>query len=90
MTPDSNVVLFCLLNKLLEIWNGIIDINITFIQWLLKTVKKKKKKSLGTSPVVQWLRLCFHCRGAGLIAGWGTKIPHATWHSQNINKWINK
>ena len=25
---------------------------------------------------------CFHGRGLGLILGWGTKIPHATWHGQ--------
>ena len=35
--------------------------------------------------------LRFHCRGAGLIAGQGTKIPHASRCSQNkqTNKVIN-
>lgn len=28
--------------------------------------------------VVQWLRLRFHCRGAGLIPAQGTKTPHAS------------
>ena len=36
-----------------------------------------------TSLVVQWLRLCASMAGGtGLIPGWGTKIPHAAWHSQ--------
>ena len=30
--------------------------------------------------------LCFHCKRQGLIPGWGTKIPHATWCSQNEQK----
>ena len=29
-----------------------------------------------TFLVVQEFRLCFHCRGHGLIPGLGTKIPH--------------
>ena len=32
---------------------------------------------------------CFHCRGAGDVGsypGWGTKIPHATRHSQTTKK----
>ena len=40
----------------------------------------------GTSLPVQWLRL--HTSNAGdtaLIPCWGTKIPHATQHGQNIN-----
>ena len=28
--------------------------------------------------------LHFQCRGRGLIPGLGTKIPHATWHNQNL------
>ena len=33
--------------------------------------------------MVQWLRLyTSSARGADLIAGWGTKIPHAAWCSQ--------
>ena len=38
-----------------------------------------KARILGTSLVVQWLRLCTSNAGdAALIPGWGTKIPHAT------------
>ena len=39
-------------------------------------------KGVWTSIVVQCLRLCFQCRGVGLIPGQGTKIPHATWWGQ--------
>lgn len=28
----------------------------------------------------------FHCRGTGLVPGWGSKIPHATWHKTNNNE----
>ena len=36
-----------------------------------------------TSLVVQWFRLCASTAGdVGLIPGWGTKILHATGHSQ--------
>ena len=42
------------------------------------------KDQQGTSRVIQRFRLCAGC--AGLIPGWGTKIPHATWHSQKIFK----
>ena len=35
-----------------------------------------KREDLGTSLVVQWLRI-FHCRGYSSIPGQGTKIPHA-------------
>ena len=42
---------------------------------------------LGTSLAVHWLRLCtFNAGGRVLIPGWGTKIPHALWHGQKINK----
>ena len=40
-----------------------------------------KSLGLGTSLVVQWLRL--HAPSAeslGSILGWGTKIPHAAWY----------
>ena len=38
----------------------------------------------GTSPVVQWLRLCAsNSRGVGLILSLGTEIPHASWHNQS-------
>ena len=34
--------------------------------------------ALGTSLVVQWLRLCtFNAGSSGSISGWRTKIPHA-------------
>jgi len=30
-----------------------------------------------------WLKLhTFTAEGTGLTSGWGTKIPHAPWHSQ--------
>ena len=49
-----------------------------------------KSYGIGTSLAVQWLRLCSStAEDKGLIPGQGTKIPHATWHSQNI-KIINK
>ena len=39
----------------------------------------------GTSLGVQWLRLhVFNAGDAGLIAGQGTKIPHAVLHSHKI------
>ena len=39
----------------------------------------------GTSLVVQWLRLCTSTKGGeSSIPGWGTNIPHALWHSQNV------
>ena len=38
-------------------------------------VKKKKKTNLGTSLVVQWLRIWDSMAGGiGLIPGWGTKL----------------
>jgi len=41
----------------------------------------------GTSLAVQWLRICTSIAGStGSIPGQGTKIPHALWSSQNINK----
>ena len=50
----------------------------------LKILKNKNNKTLGTSLVVQWLRLCSSTSGdVGLIPGRGTKIPHATGHNQN-------
>ena len=43
---------------------------------------------LGTSPMVQWLRLCAsNARGEGLNPGWGSKIPLA---SQSDSKQTNK
>ena len=44
-----------------------------------------KLYNVGTSLVVQGLRLrTSNARGAGLIPGPGTKIPHAPWHDQKI------
>ena len=62
--------------KLLEIRNKV------------KTVKEKKSK-LGTSPVVQWLRLWASTAGGmGSIPGWGTKVPHAVQCGQKTKKLI--
>ena len=37
--------------------------------------------------MVQWLGLCASSAGGmGSIPGWGTKIPHATWHGQKTKK----
>ena len=45
-------------------------------------------KSQETFLVVQWLRLCaFNTGGTGSVLqyrGWGTKTPHAVWHSQKV------
>ena len=41
---------------------------------------------IGTSLVVQWLKLCApNKRADGLTSGWGTKIPYITQHGQKIN-----
>ena len=41
-------------------------------------VKKYVKTAVGTSLVVQWLRLrASNAGGAGSIPGWGTTVPHA-------------
>ena len=45
---------------------------------------------MGTSAVVQWLRLrASTAGGTGLILGWGTKIPHAGSAKQNKTKQNN-
>ena len=46
------------------------------------------QQPLGTSLVVQWLRLHLPMkRGVGSIPGWGVKIPHALWlKKQNIKQ----
>ena len=37
--------------------------------------------------MLQWLRLPASNIGCmDLVPGWGTKIPRAAWHGQNINK----
>ena len=42
---------------------------------------------LGTSLVVQWLRLhASNAGGMGLTPGRGTKITHAVWHGQKKKK----
>ena len=42
-----------------------------------------KREISGASLAVQWSRLCAaNARGAVLIPGWGTKIPHAMWCDQ--------
>ena len=48
---------------------------------------KLKIINLGTSLVVQWLRLCAsYAGGLGSVPGQGTKISHAVWYRQKINK----
>ena len=49
--------------------------------------EREQKFSLGTSLVVQWLRLC---TSASPLPGWRTKIPHAAWYGQTIVKSISK
>lgn len=49
-----------------------------------------KKLNIGTSQVVQWLRLCASpVGGMGSIPGQGTKILHVVWLGQKINKKLN-
>ena len=44
-------------------------------------------RKVGTSLVVQWLRLCAdNAGGVGLIPGQGIKIPHAMQHNQKVTK----
>ena len=43
-----------------------------------------KNQLVGTSLVVQWLRLCAPNAGGMGLTGLGTKIPHATWCGQKI------
>ena len=53
-------------------------------------IKKKKKKTLGNSLVVQWLRLhTFTAVGLGSIPGRGTKIPQAVLHGQTNKETLN-
>ena len=43
----------------------------------------------GTSPAVQWLRLCASTKGAAdSIPGRGTKIPHAAWPKKKKKKYL--
>ena len=50
-----------------------------------------KGESIGTSLVIQWLRLrTSHAGDVNSIPDWGTKIPYATWHGQKFVKIISK
>ena len=50
----------------------------------------RTEEVLGTSLVVQRLRLCAsNVEGTGSIPGQGTKIPQASWHGRKINKYKN-
>ena len=45
------------------------------------------KENLGTSLVVQWLRLHVSKPGGyGSIPGWGTNFPHALWRGKGKKK----
>ena len=47
--------------------------------WCFPTKEYYTKMNAGTSPVVQWLRLCAsNAGGVGTIPGQGTKIPRAS------------
>ena len=57
------------------------------IQHAVKCVNGIKIVPIGTSPIVQWLRLCSSNAGdMSVIPGWGTKIPHAVQYGQKLNK----
>ena len=52
---------------------------------------KYKENVFRDFPCDQWFRLCAPNAGSmGLIPGLGTKILHARWHSQKMNKQTNK
>ena len=54
---------------------------------MLNFKRIKEKDSLGISLVVQWLRLhTFNAGATGSIPSRGTKVPHASWHSQKIKR----
>ena len=53
--------------------------------------QKSLMNILGTSLMVQWLRLWASTAGtSSLIPGWGTKIPQATWCGQKTKKHKNQ
>ena len=53
--------------------------------------KDLKEGLIGNSLAVQWLGLpASTAGGTGLIPGWGTKIPCATWQGQKKKKKIKK
>ena len=58
------------------------------VQLLVSEQKRGVKDEItGTSLVVQWLRFYApNTGGMGLIPGWGSKIPHASCHSQKKKK----
>ena len=62
-------------------------ITVEYLHHLLRTYFICKILKTGTSLQVQWLKLCASNAGdLCLISGWGTKIPHAWWHSQGKKK----
>ena len=71
----------------------IIRYNLVTNTWLLLVVSHKttarlsKSDFMGTSLVVQWLKLHdFNAGDMGSIPGWETKIPHAVRHGQKKKK----
>ena len=59
--------MFMLINRLYEVFLRIL--------YMLYFIIKLKNMIVGTSLVVQWLRLCTSTAGgAGSTPGWGTKI----------------
>ena len=71
--------------------------NLVTNTWLLlvashkSTARLSKSDFMGTSLVVQWLKLHnFDAGDMGSIPGWETKIPHAVRHGQKTNKQTNK
>ena len=59
--------------------------------WMTKAFYVNKVLNLGTSLVIQWLKLhTSTVGGTGLIPDQGTKILHTTLHSQKIKKLNNK
>jgi len=43
----------------------------------------QKNSIVGTSLDVQWLRLCFHCKGCRFDLWLGTKTPNDPWPKTN-------
>ena len=71
--------------SLIEKYKSKLQWGITSYQ--LEWPSSKKNLQTGTSPVVQWLRLCASTAGGkGSIPGQGTKIPHAVLCSQKKRK----
>ena len=56
--------------------------------WTLVAATGTLRKLGGTFLVVQWFRLCTSNGGdMSSVPGWGTKTPHAVWHSQKKGGW---